>query len=103
MITNGFHFNAGLEVNFYAMDWQGSGLYRFGLLDRYILPSEEENCGLFEEAYCVLNEVKVFLPCRFPTIVQSCLCYILVQKKLLQMERLVKELYFENMRGKRRQ
>ncbi|CAG8788900.1 178_t:CDS:2, partial [Acaulospora morrowiae] len=30
----------------------------------------------------------------------SCLCYILVQEKLLRMERLVKELYFENMRGK---
>ncbi|CAG8539139.1 212_t:CDS:2, partial [Paraglomus occultum] len=69
----------GLEVNFYAMDWQGSGLYRFGLLDRYILPSEEENCGLFEEAYCVLNEVK---------------------EKLLQTEVLVKELYFENMLSK---
>src|SRR6185436_13976954 len=27
-------FILGLELNFYAMDWRGSGVYRFGLLDR---------------------------------------------------------------------
>ncbi|CAG8641735.1 2536_t:CDS:10 [Paraglomus brasilianum] len=70
----------GFELNFYAMNWFG-GLYRFGLLDHCILPSQEDDCGLFEDIYCILKELNV---------------------KLLQTEKSVKELYRSNMLGKRR-
>ncbi|CAG8510530.1 2409_t:CDS:10 [Ambispora leptoticha] len=62
----------GLDLNFYAMDWCG-GLYRFGLLDHCISPSQEDSCDLFEDVYCILKELES-----------------------------VKQLYLKNMQGKRR-
>ncbi|CAI2191889.1 8600_t:CDS:2, partial [Funneliformis geosporum] len=56
-------------------------LYKFGLIDHCILPSQEDDCGLFEDIYCILKEVNI---------------------KLLQTEKSVKNLYRNNMLGKRR-
>ncbi|CAG8524718.1 14384_t:CDS:10 [Funneliformis mosseae] len=49
-------FNTEFELNFYTMNWFG-GLYRFGLLDHCILLSQEDDCGLFEDIYCILKEL----------------------------------------------
>ncbi|CAG8762884.1 1270_t:CDS:2, partial [Rhizophagus irregularis] len=68
----------GFELSFYAMNWFG-GLYRFGLLDHCILPSQEDECEFFEDIYCILKELNV---------------------KLSQTENSVKELYRSNVGGK---
>ncbi|CAG8654601.1 3502_t:CDS:10 [Funneliformis caledonium] len=49
----------GLELNFYAMDWQGNSVYRFGLIDRCRIPVDEDDCGNLEDAYCVLKSLKL--------------------------------------------
>ncbi|CAG8737504.1 39705_t:CDS:2, partial [Gigaspora margarita] len=45
----------GLELNFYAMDWMGSGVYRFGLIDRCRIPVDIDDCDILEDAYCILK------------------------------------------------
>ncbi|CAB4433691.1 unnamed protein product [Rhizophagus irregularis] len=72
----------GLDLNFYAMNWLGAGIYRFGLVDQCRLPSAEDECGIFEDAYCILKSL---------------------ENKSLETEKLVKELLLENTKGKRRQ
>ncbi|CAG8648740.1 6972_t:CDS:10, partial [Funneliformis caledonium] len=72
----------GLEVNFYAMDWLGAGIYRFGLVDRCRLPSDEDEFGMLEDSYCILK---------------------LLENKVLEIEKVVKKLLLENTKGKRRQ
>ncbi|CAG8527868.1 11147_t:CDS:10, partial [Ambispora leptoticha] len=72
----------GLELNFYAMDWMGSGIYRFGLIDRCRIPADIDDCDILEDAYCIIK---------------------LLQRKLLDTERAVKNLFSNNTKGKRRQ
>ncbi|CAG8637254.1 796_t:CDS:2 [Paraglomus brasilianum] len=72
----------GLELNFYAMDWRGSGVYRFGLLDRCRIPVDDNYCNILEDAYCILK---------------------LLEKRLLDTEISVNDLFLKNTRGKRRQ
>ncbi|PKY57612.1 hypothetical protein RhiirA4_449069 [Rhizophagus irregularis] len=72
----------GLELNFYVMDWQGNGIYRFGLIDQCRIPVDEDDCGNLEDAYCVLKSL---------------------ESKSLETEKVVKELFSENTKGKRRQ
>ncbi|CAG8477785.1 11474_t:CDS:10 [Acaulospora morrowiae] len=67
----------GLELNFYAMDWSCSGIYRFGLIDQCRLPSDEDEFGMLEDAYCILK---------------------LLEKKTLEIEKVVKQLYLKNKR-----
>ncbi|CAG8506822.1 17806_t:CDS:10 [Acaulospora morrowiae] len=71
----------GLELNFYAMDWSGAGIYRFGLIDQCRLPSDEDEFGILEDAYCILK---------------------LLENKSLEIEKVVKKLFLENTKGKRR-
>ncbi|CAG8565223.1 2025_t:CDS:2 [Acaulospora morrowiae] len=71
-----------LELNFYAMDWSGAGIYRFGLVDRCILPPDEDEFGILEDAFCIIK---------------------LLEKKSLEIEKIVKQLFLENTKGKRRQ
>ncbi|CAG8715280.1 4428_t:CDS:2 [Funneliformis caledonium] len=71
----------GLELNFYAMDWQGNGIYRFGLVDRCRIPVDEDDCSNLEDAYCVLKSL---------------------ESKSLETEKVVKSLLSENTKGKRR-
>ena len=52
-------FILGLELNFYAMDWIGSGVYRFGLLDRCRIPVDDNYCNILEDAYCILKLLEV--------------------------------------------
>ncbi|CAJ0834003.1 14280_t:CDS:2 [Entrophospora sp. SA101] len=40
----------GVELNFYAMDCIGSGIYRFGKLDNCVLPVDENNSSILEDA-----------------------------------------------------
>ncbi|CAG8640490.1 3632_t:CDS:2 [Funneliformis caledonium] len=47
-----------LELNFYAIDWCGAGIYRFRMVDCYRLPSDDSDCGMFEDAYCILKLLK---------------------------------------------
>jgi len=54
-----FFFNTGLEINVYALKWEGNGIYLFGLVDKGILPSSENECGLFEDLYCIFKELEV--------------------------------------------
>lgn len=72
----------GLELNFYAMDWLGAGIYRFGLVDRCRLPSDEDEFGMLEDSYCILKSL---------------------ENKALEIEKVVKKLLLENTKGKRRQ
>ena len=51
-------FFLGLEISFYAMSWF-EGIYLLGRIDSCTIPSEENNCYLFEEIYCVLTELNV--------------------------------------------
>ncbi|CAG8445484.1 3599_t:CDS:2 [Funneliformis mosseae] len=53
------------------MNWF-KDLYRFSLIDYYILPSQEDNCRLFKNLYYILKKLNV---------------------KLLKTEKSVKELY----------
>ncbi|RIA88385.1 hypothetical protein C1645_826451 [Glomus cerebriforme] len=50
-----------LELNFYAMDWLGAGIYRFGLVDQCRLPSAEDECGILENTYCILKSLEKLL------------------------------------------
>ncbi|CAG8512578.1 5320_t:CDS:2 [Dentiscutata erythropus] len=70
----------GLELNFYVMDWIGSSIYRFGLLDRCRIPVDDEYCNILEDVYCILK---------------------LLEKKLLETEKSVMNLLLSNTRGKR--
>ncbi|CAG8703520.1 5388_t:CDS:2 [Dentiscutata erythropus] len=45
----------GLELNFYAMDWMESGVYRFRLIDRCRIPADIDDCDILEDAYCILK------------------------------------------------
>ncbi|CAG8461713.1 13899_t:CDS:10 [Cetraspora pellucida] len=72
----------GLEINFYAMDWSGAGIYRFGLIDQCRLPSDEDEFGILEDAFCIFK---------------------LLEYKSLDIEKVVKQLFLENTKGKRRQ
>ncbi|RIB00610.1 hypothetical protein C2G38_2150799 [Gigaspora rosea] len=72
----------GLELNFYAMDWIGSGIYRFGLIDRCRIPVDIDECEILEDVYCILKSL---------------------ESKLLDTERAVKNLFSKNTKGKRRQ
>ncbi|CAH1768215.1 2375_t:CDS:10 [Entrophospora sp. SA101] len=74
-------FEKRLELNFYAMDWSGAGMYRFGLIDQCRLPSDEDEFGMLEDVYCILK---------------------LLEKKSLEIEKVVKQLFLENTKGKRR-
>ncbi|KAF0513854.1 hypothetical protein F8M41_017715 [Gigaspora margarita] len=47
----------GLEISFYAMSWF-EGIYLFRRIDSCTIPSEENNCYLFEEIYCILTELE---------------------------------------------
>ncbi|CAG8643913.1 12378_t:CDS:2 [Funneliformis mosseae] len=71
----------GLDVNIYAMQWYGNKMYLFGMLDKAVIPSSNDNCLLFEELYCVLKELEV---------------------KLTKTEEVIKDLNNMNMIGKRR-
>ncbi|CAG8614276.1 9934_t:CDS:10 [Ambispora gerdemannii] len=73
--------SVGLELNFYAMDWSGSGIYRFGLIDRCRIPADEDDCFMLEDAYCILKSL---------------------ENKSLETETTVKQLFSENTKGKRR-
>ena len=49
------------------MDWIGSGTYRFGKLDKCLLPVDEDDSKILEDAYCILKLLKInyyiaFLP-----------------------------------------
>ncbi|CAG8698143.1 9576_t:CDS:2, partial [Dentiscutata heterogama] len=48
----------GLELNFYAMDWIGSGIYRFGLIDRCRIPVDIDECEILEDVYCILKSLE---------------------------------------------
>ncbi|CAI2183204.1 8443_t:CDS:10 [Funneliformis geosporum] len=71
----------GLELNFYAMDWCGAGIYRFGMVDRCRLPSDDSDCGILEDAYCILK---------------------LLEERSLETEKVVKKFFLENTQRKRR-
>ncbi|CAG8804014.1 8155_t:CDS:2, partial [Gigaspora margarita] len=47
----------GLEISFYAMSWF-EGIYLFGRIDSCTIPSEKNDCYLFEEIYCILTELE---------------------------------------------
>ncbi|CAI2188137.1 6417_t:CDS:10 [Funneliformis geosporum] len=71
----------GMELSFYALDWIGDGVYRFGLLDQCIIPSDKNDCNMIEDAYCVIKTLEI---------------------KLLQTETAVRNLLSNNTKGKRR-
>jgi len=51
--------NVGMELSFYALDWIGDGIYRFGLLDQCIIPSDKNDCNMIEDAYCIIKTLEV--------------------------------------------
>nr|CAG8586898.1 8261_t:CDS:2 [Entrophospora candida] len=71
----------GLEINVYALKWEGNGIYLFGLVDKGTLPSSENECGLFEDLYCIFKEL---------------------ERKLKKTEENIKALNLLNVRSKRR-
>ena len=62
LLLDTISLNIGLNLKFYAMDWFG-GLYRLGLIDQCILPSEKDNCEYFEDVFYVLKELEVCYSC----------------------------------------
>ncbi|CAI2183122.1 4893_t:CDS:2, partial [Funneliformis geosporum] len=48
----------GFDINLYAMNWEGNGIYLFGLVDKCRLPTERDDCGIFEDIYCILKELE---------------------------------------------
>ncbi|CAG8757479.1 41788_t:CDS:10, partial [Gigaspora margarita] len=70
----------GLEISFYAMSWFEE-IYLFGRIDSCTIPSEENNCYLFEEIYCVLTEL---------------------ESKLKKTEEIVRKLHSHNITNKRK-
>ncbi|CAB4376386.1 unnamed protein product [Rhizophagus irregularis] len=69
----------GLKLNFYAMDWRGNGMYRFGLIDQCTLPLNKNYCNMLEDTYCVLKSL---------------------ENKLLETEQAVRNLFSNNVKGK---
>jgi hypothetical protein len=54
------------------MDWQGNGVYRFGLIDRCRIPVDEDDCSNLEDAYCVLKSLEViFYLFFFSTVIYN--------------------------------
>ena len=49
----------GIELKIYAMDWIGSGMYRFGKLNKCLLPVDEDDSKILEDAYCILKLLEV--------------------------------------------
>jgi len=41
------------------MDWCEAGIYRFGMVDGCRLPSDVSDCGILEDAYCILKLLEV--------------------------------------------
>ncbi|CAI2165783.1 3960_t:CDS:2, partial [Funneliformis geosporum] len=48
----------GLEWTLAGFEMQWTGLYRFGLIKHYHIPSNKENCASFEDAFCLLKELE---------------------------------------------
>ncbi|CAG8518740.1 13619_t:CDS:10 [Funneliformis mosseae] len=71
----------GLEINVYALKWEGNSTYLFGLVDKGTLPSCENECGLFEDLYCIFKEL---------------------ERQLKKTEENIKALNLFNVRSKRR-
>lgn len=71
----------GFDINIYAMSWEGNGIYFFGLVDKCTLPTERDDCGIFEDIYCILKELEV---------------------KIKNVEKIIKGLSLKNVRNKRR-
>ncbi|CAG8664475.1 7970_t:CDS:10 [Ambispora leptoticha] len=71
----------GVELSFYAMDWIGCGIYRFGKLDKCELPVDEGDLSILEDAYCILR---------------------LLESKSLESEKIIKEILQNNTKNKRR-
>ncbi|CAG8536868.1 14270_t:CDS:2, partial [Funneliformis mosseae] len=67
-----------LEIIVYG--WLQFGIYRFGLIDRCRIPADTDDCDILEDAYCILK---------------------LLESKLLDTERAVKNLFSNNTKGKR--
>ncbi|CAI2188276.1 15327_t:CDS:10, partial [Funneliformis geosporum] len=77
----GLPSSCSTELKIYAMDWIGSGIYRFGKLDECSLPVDEDDSKILEDAYCILN---------------------LLESKLLESEKTIKDIIQSNMKNKRR-
>ncbi|CAG8817180.1 44715_t:CDS:2, partial [Gigaspora margarita] len=58
-----------LEISFYAMSWFEE-IYLFGRIDSCTIPSEENNCYLFEEIYCILTELEAKLKKTEETVIK---------------------------------
>ncbi|CAI2191201.1 4389_t:CDS:2, partial [Funneliformis geosporum] len=70
-----------VELSFYAMDWIGCGIYRFGKLDKCELPVDEDDLSILEDAYYILR---------------------LLESKSLESEKIIKEILQNNTKNKRR-
>ncbi|KAF0530114.1 hypothetical protein F8M41_012356 [Gigaspora margarita] len=77
----------GLEISFYTMSWF-EGIYLFGRIDSCTIPSEENNCYLFEKIYCVLTKLNQTLKLK--------------QSKLKKTEETVRKLHSNEIINKRR-
>ena len=51
------------------MDWTENGMYRFGLIENCHLPSNKDECALFEGAFCLLKELEVCISYSCPIII----------------------------------
>ncbi|CAG8514164.1 4821_t:CDS:2 [Funneliformis caledonium] len=71
----------GVELNLYAMDWVGSGIYRFGKVDKCLLPVDEDDSNILDDVYCIL---------------------ISLESKLLESEKVIKKIMQKNTKNKRR-
>ncbi|CAG8497604.1 7557_t:CDS:2, partial [Funneliformis caledonium] len=71
----------GIELKIYAMDWVGSGIYRFGKLDKCLLLVDKDDSTILEDAYCILK---------------------LLESKLLESEKIIKRIIQDNTKNKRR-
>src|ERR1044071_2617518 len=57
-----------LELNFYAIDWYKAGIYRFGMINYCRLPSDNSNCEILKDTYCILKLLEVILTALFMII-----------------------------------
>ncbi|CAG8701005.1 10476_t:CDS:2 [Funneliformis caledonium] len=71
----------GTELKIYAMDWISFGIYRFSKLDKCSLPIDNDDSKILEDAYCILY---------------------LLESKLLESEKTIKEIIQNNTKNKRR-
>ncbi|CAG8669738.1 7544_t:CDS:2, partial [Funneliformis mosseae] len=71
----------GVELSFYAMDWIGCGIYRFGKIDKCELSVDEDDLSILEDAYCILR---------------------LLESKSLESGKIIKEILQNNTKNKRR-